>query len=422
MAEAKFEAVQVEDFTLLNAIPEYIAQFKEALAYLQTSPTAKQLLQDLVEQDVTIRFVENIDGTKYHHEDSNKITPVNKDNVGMMANVARAKAHYPANTIDWNPNALLVYTNAEHSNQLDQDPDSLVDEGVKYQGALSPALMFMHEVGHALDTNYLNNLKNTNNQRYGNDAEQYATKKIENEIAKVLGEGIRSNHGGSWQYSSSSTLHTVANKSSEVLQWQQHHKGDAVIVTGGLFTKKPVHQNEDDDEVINNVIPNFGNYTSKTNTFHLTTPSSMVIQGSLTVRYGQQTQEVNGTTQINIEAGKLKIEAVESKRTPPNHNQSSNVIENDYQQLAHTFAQVIKKPSLQDSNLSALAQQHTDLFDSLAFYNAASTQLPAFVVKHIGDNLVNEIKAGRPLQLAANDRLTTNDSQVEQEFNDEIEP
>ncbi len=319
MAEAKLEPVQVEDFKLLNATPEYIAQFKEALAYLQTSPTAKQLLQGLLEQEVAIHFVENVDGTKYHHEGSNKITPVNNDNVGMMANVARAKVNYPANTIDWNPNALLVYTDTEHSDQLDFSDDKGIDEGVEYQGALSPALMLMHEAGHALDPNYLKNLDNTNNQRYGNDAEQYAAKSVEHVIAKELGEGLRLNHGGSWQQSPSSTLHTVANKDSEVLQWQQHHEGDAVIVTGGLFTKIAVHDVKKDKN-IKNVTPNFGNYVAETNTFIMTTESSIVVQGSLTVRYEQQTQEVNGTTQINIEAGKLKIKAVENKPNISSYN------------------------------------------------------------------------------------------------------
>ncbi len=456
MAEQQKDPVKASDFNLINATPVRAAQLEEALAYLQQSPKAGELLAAMQAKDISIRFVDANDGAKYHPEASTEIAPA-KEHAGVMTSVTRgkAKANYPANTIDWNPNVLLFYTNAEHSNALDlNQPYEGIDKDIKHQGVLSPALMLIHEGGHALDKNHLANRDNTDNKIYENDAEQYAAKKAEHPVALELGEGVRENHGGAWRIAGSDinlspTLHTVAYnpikknaKGEEILQWQQQHLAGAMVVTGGMFTRYSIHDpKHENGEETKNTIPDLGTYSADNNTLTLNNVNitlnqlkqdltiqgngntldlskqplpkdiSIVTQGRFIINDGEQQQTVSGTNRLSINpAGDLVITA--EKATQAVSNQQ------DYQQLAQTFNDAIKHPTSQTINLSS--QQQTALHDSLAFYNAASTQLPAPVVKQIGNNLLNEIKAGKPLQLAANQSLVFN-TEVNQVSIDDVE-
>ncbi len=434
MAEQLKDQVSASDFNLLDATPEYVAQLNEALAYLQQSPKASQLLKDMRDEGISIRFVGAANGAKYHPEASTEITPT-LAYAGVMASVNKPTASYPARTIDWNPNAALSHTDAEHSNLL--DPDSRgIDKDIKHQGVLSPALMLMHEGGHALDPVLLKRLTQPSKQ-YDNKAEEYAAKEVEHPVASELGEGIRENHSGSWLMADniSPTLHTVAyqparknEQGEEILQWQQHHLAGAVVVTGGKFTQYSVHHKPEDQEA-QNTIPDLGTYSVDNNTLTLnnvnikfnqlkqnitlkgndntldlsnsTLPAntSIITQGRFTIEDGETSKVINGTNRLSTNpAGELVITA--EKATQAVSNQQ------DYKQLAQTFNDTIKQRS---QNIDLNNQQQTALHDSLAFYNTAATQLPTPVVKQIGNNLYNEIKAGRPLQLAANQSLNFNE-------------
>ncbi len=147
MAEQLKDQVNASDFNLINATPAYVAQLSETLAYLQQSPKASQLLNDMRDEGISIRFVGAADGAKYHPEASTEITPT-LAHAGVMASIAKPTASYPARTIDWNPNAALSYTDAKHSNLLNLiDSKKGIDKDVKHQGVLSPALILTHEGG-----------------------------------------------------------------------------------------------------------------------------------------------------------------------------------------------------------------------------------------------------------------------------------
>ncbi len=445
MAEQLKDQVSASDFNLINATPAYIAQLNEALAYLQQSPKAKasQLLNDMRDEGISIRFVGAANGAKYHPEASTEITPT-PAHAGAMASIAKPTASYPARTIDWNPNAALSYTDAKHSGLLDLNgPIDGIDKDVKHLGVLSPALILMHEGGHALDPAFLKRLTQHSKQ-YDNKAEEYAAKEVEHKVAKESGESIRENHGGTWLAAGtiSPTLHTVAyqparenEQDEEILQWQHHHLAGAVVVTGGLFTQYSVHHKPEDQEA-QNTIPDLGTYSVDNNTLKVDNVSielnklkqdltiqgngntldlskqplpediSIITQGRFTIEDGETSKVINGTNRLSTNpAGDLVITA--EKATQAVSNQQ------DYKQLAQTFNDTIKHPQ-------GIVQQHTALSDSLTFYNAAATQLPAPVVKQIGNNLYNEIKAGRPLQLAANPSLNFNE-EISQASVDDVE-
>ncbi len=432
------DKVKASDFNLIDTTPEYVAQLNEALVYLQQSSKASQLLKDMRDEDISIRFVDADNGAKYHPDASTEISPT-PAHAGAMANIAKRTASYPARTIDWNPNAALSYTNAEHSNVLDlNQPYEGIDKDVKHQGVLSSALILIHEGGHALDPAFLKRSTQYSKQ-YDNKAEEYAAETWEHEVAKdkKLNEGKRENHGGTWLVANHPTLHTVAyqparknEQDEDILQWQQHHLAGAVVVTGGLFTQYSVHHKPEDQEA-QNTIPDLGTYSVDNNTLKVDNVSielnklkqdltiqgngntldlskqplpkdiSIVTQGRFIINDGKQQQSINGTNRLSTNpAGELVITA--EKATQANNKQDQ-----DYQQLAQTFNDAIKQPTSQSINLNS--QQQTTLYDSFAFYKAAATQLPELVVKQIGNNLFNEIKAGRPLQLTANQSLNFNE-------------
>lgn len=122
-----------------------------------------------------------------------------------------------------------------------------------------------------------------------------------------------------------------------------------------------------------------------------------------------EAKEVNGSTLISIHNGKLEKKSLESSQAAPNNGVSQPHAEsthgNNYQQLARSFELAIKNLGPQDPHLTMLAQKHIELIGSIGFYNATSKQLPESVVNQIGSNLVNEIKEGRPLQIAVNVRV-----------------
>ncbi len=217
----------------------------------------------------------------------------------------------------------------------------------------------------------------------------------------------------------------TSKQDEEILQWQQHHLFGAVVVTGGKFTKYSVHYKQDNKET-SNTIPDLGTYNVDNNTLTLnnvnikfnqlkqnitlkgndntldlsnsTLPAntSIITQGRFTIEDGETSKVINGTNRLSTNpAGDLVITA--EKATQANNKQDQ-----DYQQLAQTFAETITQRS---QNRDLNNQQQTTLSDSLSFYHAAATQLPEPIVKQIGNNLFNEIRAGRPLQLTANQSL-----------------
>ncbi len=144
--------ITADNFKLLNETLENKAQLNEALAYLQQSPTATKVLEKMLEKEVAIRFKGG--EARYHLEASD----TSKADVPVMSRTAGDKG-FPANVIDWDPNALVRFTDAQHSDQLHTGPKE-ADRNVKVQGMLSPTLLLIHEGGHAIDPQYLTRLAN----------------------------------------------------------------------------------------------------------------------------------------------------------------------------------------------------------------------------------------------------------------------
>lgn len=401
--------ITANDFKLINATSENIAKLNEALAYLQKSAAATQILQDMVDHQVNIRFVPM--AAEYHLEASKART----EDTPVMSRTAGDKQGFPANTIDWSPDAMLMYTDARHSNaQMSFDGE---DEYVKEMGMLSPALMLIHEGGHAIDPDYLKHL-HTANRQYGDAAERHAGVEAENKSANKLNEGIRENHGGVWvrlPSGASPTLHTVRNDHSDELEWQAQYLDGAIEVTGGKFVKNFLNPTEK-DHYVENIIPDLGHYDPPSKTFtvnHATVtldqrasgltvkgeistlnmPDNIriVTEGNLKLHHGKEMQAVQGRVQVDVHDGKMTMTPLESSQDKA---QSASA---DYHKLADTFQRTIRTMNKDDPRLAALAQSHEPLLGSLAFYYGMKDRVPEVTAQRIGDNLVGAIRAGQPL-------------------------
>ena len=153
------------DFTVQNATPEDTKQLNHALAYLQQSPDAQEILKGMHEKGVKISII---------HDGNDRFNSTQ-------------------NTIYWDPNsALTVRPNGPGQST----------------GTQSPALGLIHEGAHATDPDLAKHSREHNAQ-YDNNAEKYAVDK-ENKIGATLGEPKRENHGAlALPNVADSTTHTL---------------------------------------------------------------------------------------------------------------------------------------------------------------------------------------------------------------------
>ena len=163
-------AKTIDDFNLVGASKQDRADFEAMLVYLQRadadgnaiSPTAVELLAQLPEgQTININ---------HEHDD-----------------------HYNPNTgeIAWDPRSALIVNGTDNMQ--------------------SPALGFIHEVDHAV--NRLENPKPTGDD-YHNTEEERVITGSEAQIARDLGEPIRTDHLGTVEHVDNATDHTETKHSS----------------------------------------------------------------------------------------------------------------------------------------------------------------------------------------------------------------
>ena len=174
--------VTVADLNVTNATPQDIADLKAALEYLQrtdangvaVSPTAVALLEGIRDKGTTINIV---------HDGGDAYTD-------------------STNTIDWDPKSGLA----------------LADDAGNLTGAVqSAALGLAHEADHAVNLqSKITNYPSTDPRApYGNSEEERVITGTENQIARDLGEPIRTNHGGQAVTLGTSTEFLAAPKLSE---------------------------------------------------------------------------------------------------------------------------------------------------------------------------------------------------------------
>lgn len=137
--------ITADDFIKANLIvgtpnSTKIAQFNEAIAYLQQSPIGADLIKLALNTGVHIKLFSG-------------------DNVYHAA--AASDDSYPAKTIEWNPETGTIFTN-------EQPGTVQAPETIKVTGVISPALMLAHEMGHAVDPNFITN-NDQNNIQYGKE-------------------------------------------------------------------------------------------------------------------------------------------------------------------------------------------------------------------------------------------------------------
>lgn len=418
--QAASKPYTASDFKLLNASPDAVAKLNEALAYLNNSETARSVLGKMIESGTTIRMVSKLDGDTFHPEASQE----REGNTPVMARTAGDKNSFPANTVDWNPDALLLYTDAQHSNPITEMNFSRRDEKMRELGYLSPALLLIHEAGHAVDKKYGKHAPDKADALYENGNERYSGMEVENKVAKELGEGVRENHGGKYVTlppGASPSLHTMSDDSSKLLKWSAKYLDGALEVMGGSFIKNPLNPKTRDGN-IPNTPPDLGTFDSQNNIFTLNNSDlridparhpvdgltirgkgnlevlgdvSVHTRGDFTVRAGGQQHHVSEPALLEIKNGQLHI--TPEQPSPEKATQPLSTTETGRHQLADLFKQTIATLPGDAPQVATLAERHPDLLGRLTFYYGMKDRVPEITAKRIGDNLDAAIRLGEPL-------------------------
>lgn len=146
------------DFKLVNATEDDIVRLNQSLAYLQSDPNMAKVVRQAADLKVEIRFVNNSRNSFY--------------------DVCMERTYCSSPYIQWDSlNGIQIWDSKGNS------------------GIMSPASTLGHEMGHAIDPDFLKN----NNQYvkgYDTAAEVYAIDKIETPFNRKMGEPVRDNHDG----------------------------------------------------------------------------------------------------------------------------------------------------------------------------------------------------------------------------------
>lgn len=215
------------DFKLNNSpSADDVAALNAALAYLQQSPTASAILQQMKDKGVSINIVGD-----------------------------RNDGYNPDNSIDWDPKAGLIVSNTG-----------------MVTGVESAAVNLIHEGAHATDTNLTadTNDKSTAVIGFPNAAELYAVNQA-NQVATELGEAQRTTYTGGIVDVQNATDHTISNGDG-TLSWQEQLFNGQVTVTRGSLNVGDIPTDNSAPAV-----PVFGNAISISNATVVVGSGSQVI-------------------------------------------------------------------------------------------------------------------------------------------------
>ncbi|CAJ0808467.1 hypothetical protein LMG19083_04711 [Ralstonia psammae] len=274
------------DFRVIGATAGDIANLNAALAYLQQSPVAAAILQQMAQNGTTIN-----------------INARDQDTYNPPVGAPRYNPNFPPNSINWDPN----------SGQIVSDANGTI------LGVQSAALSLLHEAAHATDPNFNTNAITPNSQ-YDDNAEQYAIGQ-EDAVAQQLGEPQRFNHHGGAIDDANPTDHTISNGDG-TLSWQETVLNGAATVTSGTMQQGDIPSQSGNQAV--SVIDNTINASNAAitvsagasvsisgagDTVNLGNGSSVSIDssGSNTVTCGQGTATVTGGSTATCSNGSITV-------------------------------------------------------------------------------------------------------------------